>query len=47
MGVNGVVVDGKFYTSKYGHSIPLSDGAMIEFPGVDGNIPALFTVDPF
>lgn len=47
LGVNGIVVDGDHFSNEYGRPIALSDGCIIEFPGIGGNIAVQFMENPF
>ncbi|MBQ4088883.1 MAG: FHA domain-containing protein [Clostridia bacterium] len=47
LGVNGIVIDGEHYSNEYGRPIPLTDGCIIEFPGIHGNTAVQFLASPF
>ena len=47
LGVNGMVIDGEHYTNEYGRPIPLYDGCVLEFPGMNANTPVQFIANPF
>ena len=47
LGVNGIVIDGEHYTNEYGRPVPLTDGCVIEFPGISANTAVQFIANPF
>ena len=47
LGVNGIVIDGEHYTNEYGRPVPLTDGCIIEFPGISANTAVQFLANPF